>query len=114
MIERGGGARLLLETLENALVLGCLVGKKFQRHRAAEGGVLGAIYHAHAAAAQLIEDAEMRESLCQHGLGPPHAARTTGLVNNVPDSPCGNPSLQSILGRVPPAVNTGQTKSQKS
>src|SRR5712691_5444416 len=90
MIERGGGARLLLEALENALVLGSLVGKKFQRHRAAESGVLGAVYHAHAAAAQLIEDAKMRKSLCQHGAA--HGRRRgTRLMNDVPDRRCGNP-----------------------
>src|SRR5258708_2316314 len=52
MIEGGGGARFLFETFKKAGFLGPLTREKLQRHRAAESGVLGAIHHTHAAAAQ--------------------------------------------------------------
>ena len=66
MVERGRGAGFAAETLDRLRVLGNLVGQKLQGDKAAQGDVLGLIDDPHAAAAQLLEDAVVRDGLADH------------------------------------------------
>jgi hypothetical protein len=66
MVQRGSGARLALEALHRLPVLRVFLRQEFQRHVAAELGVLGFVHHTHATAAELFEHAIMRNSLSQH------------------------------------------------
>jgi len=51
------------------MVLGDIVGKKFQRDKMAQLGVLSLINHPPAATAELFNDAIVRDSLAEHGRG---------------------------------------------
>ena len=60
MVERRGGARLAAETLQRLRIAAQLFGQKLQRHTAAQLEVLGTIDHAHAAAADDVQHAIVR------------------------------------------------------
>ncbi len=59
MIECRGGACLALEALQRLAVSSQIVRKKFERDGTAEPGVFRLVHHAHAAAANLFDDAVM-------------------------------------------------------
>ena len=63
MIEGGSGARLALEALKQLAVLRHFGRKKFQRHAAAELGILGFVHHAHAAGAQFSLNRVVQQGL---------------------------------------------------
>ena len=63
VIEGGGGAGFAAKALEGLRVVGDFVGEKFQGDEAAEFGVFGFEDHAHAAAADFVEDAVVGDSL---------------------------------------------------
>ncbi len=69
VIERRGGAGLALEAFECGTVPSQLFGEEFERDRAAQMGILGAINHAHAAGARLFQGAVMSHRLAGHGRG---------------------------------------------
>ena len=64
------GPRLATEAFEDLRVLGDFIRQKFQRRKATEHGVLGLVDHAHPAAAQLLDNAVMRDGLPNHAIGP--------------------------------------------
>ena len=66
MVESGGGVRLALETGQSLGVLGDVIGKKLQGDKAVQGYVLGLVDHTHPAAAQLLDDAVVRDGLADH------------------------------------------------
>ena len=61
MVQGGGGAGLALEALERLLIAGELRRQELEGHEAAQARVLGLVDHAHAAAAQLVDDAIVRD-----------------------------------------------------
>ena len=63
MIQCRRGAGLTQEALVGLLVLGDVIGQELEGDEAMQLGVLGFIHYAHAAAAQLFEDAVMRNGL---------------------------------------------------
>ena len=68
MIQRGCRLRLTLETAQSLRVSGNLLGQEFQSDETMEPGVFGLIDHTHAAAAQLFNDAVVRDGLPDHAL----------------------------------------------
>jgi hypothetical protein len=66
--------RLATEPFEDLRVFGDFIRQKFQRHKAAERGVLGLVDHAHPAPAQLLDNAVMRDGLPNHAIGPCYEA----------------------------------------
>ena len=66
MIQGRRRACLAAETFERRLVVGNIVGKKFQGDEAAEFGVFGFENHAHAATAELFENAVVRDGASDH------------------------------------------------
>ena len=68
MIQGGGGTRFALKALERGMVAGHRFGKKFQRDGAVELHVDGAIDDTHPAAADLFDNAVMRDSLTDHAI----------------------------------------------
>ena len=67
MVQRGGGLGFALETAQRLRVSGDVVGKKFQRDEAVQARVFGLVDNAHAAAAELFDDAVVRDGLADHG-----------------------------------------------
>ena len=72
--ERGRGPRLAPEAFQELAVLGQFFGQELERHAAAELGVLGLVHHAHAPAAELLEDAVVGNRLANHARVPPLVA----------------------------------------
>src|SRR5206468_7421070 len=70
MVQSGRGPRLATEAFEDLRVLGDFIRQKFQRRKATEHGVLGLVDHPHPAAAQLLDNAVMRDGLPNHAIGP--------------------------------------------
>ena len=68
VIQRGSGASLTQEALVGLLILEQLVGQEFEGHAAAQRGVFGLVYHAHAPATQLLDNAIVGNSLAGHGM----------------------------------------------
>jgi hypothetical protein len=58
-----------LESSQRLAIAGQFVGQELQRDEAMEPGVLGFVDHAHAAAAELLDDAVVREGLPDQGIG---------------------------------------------
>ena len=63
MIQGGGCLGLAAEALQSLMILGEVVGEKFESDEAAEAGVLGFVDDAHSAAAKLLDDSVMRDGL---------------------------------------------------
>ena len=61
MIERGGGLGFALEARESLRICGNSFRQKFERDEAQQADVFGFVDHAHAATAELFEDAVMGE-----------------------------------------------------
>ena len=66
VIQGRGGPRFALEPFEGLMVLGKVFGQELEGYEAAELGVLGLVYDAHAPAAQLLENAVVRDRLARH------------------------------------------------
>jgi hypothetical protein len=69
MVQRRGSTRLTSETLECLGIVGDVVGKKLDSDKAAELSVFRLIDNAHSSAAQLVQDAVVRNGLAQWGRG---------------------------------------------
>ena len=63
MIQGGSRARLAMEALERMRIAGEFLRQELERHAPAQAQVLGLIHHAHAAAAQPLQHAIMRNRL---------------------------------------------------
>src|SRR5882762_2354872 len=66
MVQRRGGLRFALETGEGLRVSSDLIGQELQRNEAMQPSILGLVDHTHAATAQLLQDAVVRNSLAEH------------------------------------------------
>jgi hypothetical protein len=71
VVEGRGRAGLALEALEGLVAREQPLRQKLERHPTAETGVLGLVDDAHPAAAQLLEDAVVRDRLADHGVATP-------------------------------------------
>jgi hypothetical protein len=67
VIQRRGGAGFTLEAFERLRVGGDVRGKEFESDEAAKLDVFGLVNNAHAAAAQLVDDAVVGDGLADHG-----------------------------------------------
>ena len=61
MVERGRGARFAAESFERLRILRDFFGKEFEGYEASERRVFGFVDHTHAAAAELFDDAVVRD-----------------------------------------------------
>ena len=68
MIQRGRGASLPLESAQRLPVASQIVRQELERDEATEPGVLRFVDHAHAAAAELLDDAVVGEGLADQGV----------------------------------------------
>ena len=66
MVQGGSGLRLALETGEGLRIFGNFVGQELERDKAMQLDVLGFVDHAHAAAAEFLDDAVVRNGLADH------------------------------------------------
>ena len=66
MVEGGRGLGLTPETLQSLAVLGHVFGQELESHKAMQPGVLGLVDDTHPAAAQLLDDAIVRDGLADH------------------------------------------------
>src|SRR5258705_11924091 len=66
MVERRGRLRLSLESAQSLRIAGDIIGKKLQGDEAVKARVLGLVYDAHAASAQLFDDAVVGDGLADH------------------------------------------------
>ncbi len=76
MVERGGCFGLAAEPRQDLAVPGEILGDELEGDRPLEPDVLGLVDDAHPAAAQLLEDAVVRDRLANHAVplgSPPHA-----------------------------------------
>ena len=83
------------------MVLGDIVGKKFQRDKTAQLGVISLINYPHAATAELCNDAIVRDSLAEHGRGSARN-RVLGILGGIlrelkPHSLCGRTLLSAAF-----------------
>ena len=69
MVQRGSGLGFAPETLQCLGVLGDIVGQKLQSHKAAKSSVLSLVDDTHPAAAELLDDAVVRDGLADHAQG---------------------------------------------
>src|SRR5262249_44106989 len=69
MIQRGGRARLLLESPQSGLASRVACGQELQRHFATEPGVFGKVDLSHAARADQADDFVMADCLARGQFG---------------------------------------------
>src|SRR5580700_1458819 len=60
VIQSGSSARFSAKTFQSLRIAGDVFGQKFQGDEAAEFGVFSLVHHAHSTAAQLLQDAVVR------------------------------------------------------
>ena len=101
MVEGGGGLGFALEAAEGLRILGDFVGQELERDEATEFDVLGLVDDSHAATAEFLDDAVVRDGLADQSgkipdLGRPilrrlSEARQRGWCGvRGPGSPAGN------------------------
>src|SRR5260370_22350939 len=66
MVEGRSRGGLAAETFQCLRVLRYIVGEKFKGDKSAKGDVLGLVNHAHAAAAEFLDDAVVRDGAPDH------------------------------------------------
>ena len=66
MVQCGSGSSFAANAFQCVRTLSDIVGKKLQRDKAAQNGVLGLVDYTHPAATQLLDDAIVRDSLADH------------------------------------------------
>src|SRR5438105_3935263 len=66
MIEAGGGPRFPAEPFQHRGVFCDQLGQEFESHHPAQLNVLGLVHNAHTPAAQLLDDAIVRNGLADH------------------------------------------------
>src|SRR6516165_5544828 len=67
VVQRGGCLSFTLETLQSLAVPGEPLGQEFERDEAMQPGVLGLVNHAHAPAAEFLQNAIVADSTADHG-----------------------------------------------
>ena len=68
MVQSGGGPRFALEPAQRLPVARQVVRQELEGHEATESSVLRFVDHAHAAAAELLDDAVVGEGLADQGV----------------------------------------------
>ncbi len=66
MVQCRRSFRFALKAAEGLRVFGYVVGQELQCHKATEFEILSLVHHAHAAAAEPLHDAVMRDGLADH------------------------------------------------
>ena len=66
MVQCRGSFRFALKAGEGLRVSRNVVGQKLERYEAVEFHILGLVNHTHAATAQLLDDAVVRDGLADH------------------------------------------------
>ena len=66
MIQCGGSASFAAETFQSLRIAGKVFGKKLECDKATKLRVFGLVHHAHPAAAELFDDAVVRDGLADH------------------------------------------------
>ena len=66
MVQRRGGLRFTLETGQSLGVSGHLIGQELEGYKAVAARVLGLVDHTHPAAAELLDNAVVRDGLADH------------------------------------------------
>ena len=85
VIERGRDARLAGEAGERLRIAGELGRQQLQRNLPAKAPIFGAIDDAHAAAAELVRDAVVRERAADHLIGiADYTVRSGGAILDGP------------------------------
>jgi hypothetical protein len=89
MVERRCRLRFPLKAAERLRVAGDLSRKELERDEAVQLDILGFVHDAHTAAAELFDNAVVRESLADHGVrilrgqsGPVNESRGVGRAFN--------------------------------
>jgi len=77
VVQRRSSLCLSLETRQSLRVFGNHIRQELQSHEAVELDVFGLVKHTHPAAAELFEDAVVRNGLAYHG------RETLSLMTNV-------------------------------
>ena len=67
MVQRRSRLRLALKAAERLGILGHFIGQELEGDKAMQPGVFGFVNHTHPAAAQLVDNAVMRNGLPDHG-----------------------------------------------
>ena len=78
MVQCRSGLRLPPKPLQCLMVAGHVFREKLEGHEAVEAGVLGFVNHTHAPAAELLDDAIVRDGLADHYLSD-HVGPTDGI-----------------------------------
>ena len=94
VVQGGGGLGFAAKSLERLAVLGEFFRQEFQGNEATETGVLGLVDDAHAAAAQLFDDAVVRDGLVEQRSVP------TPLVSNAKTGGAGSQKEPSSFARL--------------
>ena len=67
MVQSRSRTRFAAETFQCLLILRHIFGEKLQRKEAPKLGVLGLVHNPHAAAAEFLDNAVVRDDLVDHG-----------------------------------------------
>jgi len=67
MIQGRCGARLSAKPLQHLRVASNVIGQELEGDEPAQASILGLVHHTHSAAAQLLNDAVMRDGLANVG-----------------------------------------------
>ncbi len=66
MVQSGGGLRFALEARQRLRILGNIVGQELEGDKAMQPCVFGLVDNTHPAAAELLDDAVVRDGLADH------------------------------------------------
>jgi hypothetical protein len=66
VIDGGRSLRFTLEAVHGCAIAGHVFGQELQRNFTLQLQVFGAVHHAHATAAELLDNAIVRDNLVQH------------------------------------------------
>ncbi len=90
MVQGRCGTGFPSKTIHSLAVSGKLFREEFQRHRAAQTGVLGFVDDTHSSATQLLKDSKMQNGLSDHN------KRSLLLAGHVRPGPHGSKSLDFV------------------
>ena len=77
VVQGRRGSGFALEALERRLVVELLRGEELQGNESAEARILRLVHDSHAAAAELLDDAVVRDGLADHGVAIRSPSRIT-------------------------------------
>ncbi len=86
MVQGGSGLGFALKTSESVGIAGNVFGQELESNEAVKAGVFGFVNHAHAATAELLDDAVVRNGLADHGAGTVPYGRAGGRGSQSQDS----------------------------